>query len=358
MTQQRVMAIRNKMLSLKIDALLISNYYNILYLSGFKTLVDNEREAWLLITKKGEYIFTDNRYASSAHNIRYISSEKRLTKHIQEIVDEEEIKTIGFEAEDLKFLEYEAFKKNIDSAELIPTEKLTMKLREVKEGYEISKIKNACRISDLCLEEIIKTVAIGKTEREIAFNIEFWLKKRGYDLAFYPIIAVDENSAIPHYDTRGGNNRKIRAGSIILIDFGAKHEDYLSDMTRMVFVGRPENQIAGSYEKLLQVQKKSISRINSESILKNVDLYCRKTLDEDGLPNFSHSTGHGVGLEIHEMPKVSPLTDDRKKEGQVITIEPGVYLPGKWGMRIEDTVLVGKLGAEVLTKSSKKLLII
>lgn len=358
MSQPRISAIRGKMSLLKIDALLISNYYNVLYLSGFKTLVDNEREAWLLITKKGEYIFTDNRYSSSVHNIKFISPEKRLTEHIQDIVEEEKIETVGFEADDLKYFEYEAFKKAFKSVKLVPTERITKKLREIKEENEIKKIRAACRISDLCLKEVVKTIAIGKTEKEIAFNIEFWIKKKGYDLAFYPIVAVDENSAIPHYDTRGGGNRMIKTGSVVLIDFGVKYEDYLSDITRMVFVGKPKKQVSESYQKLLSAQENSITFLKSEAKLKNVDSYCRHRLKENGLPNYSHSTGHGVGLEIHEMPKISPVSDEEKIVNQIITIEPGIYLPDRWGMRIEDTVLVGKEGVEVLTKFSKKLLVI
>ncbi len=358
MLQQRVGFLRKTLKENNIDALLVSNFYNILYLSGFQTLVDNEREAWLLVTQKNEYLFTDERYSSQSHNIRYIKPEKRLVTHLQEVVDEEQIKTIGFEAEDLKFNEYSSFKKNLKNVEMVPLQNLIIKQREVKDDREIDKVRSACQIADLCLNEIVKTISIGQSEKEIAFRIEFWLKKKGYGLAFDPIVAVDANSAVPHYDTKTGGDKKINNGSIVLIDFGAKHKDYLSDMTRMVFAGRPGGEIVNAYNNLLSAQKKTVERLKIGVSLKDVDAFCRAEMDSLGLSNYSHSTGHGVGLEIHEFPKISFSSDDRAVKNQVITVEPGIYMSGRWGMRIEDTVVIDEGGARPLTLFDKKMLVI
>ncbi|MFZ6035411.1 MAG: M24 family metallopeptidase [Patescibacteria group bacterium] len=358
MLQQRVGFLKKKLKENDVDALLVSNFYNILYLSGFQTLVDNEREAWLLVTQKNEYLFTDERYSSQSHNIRYIKPEKRLVRHLQEVVDEEQIKTIGFESEDLKFSEYSAFNKAIKNAELVPLQNLIIKQREIKDDREIEKVRSACQIADQCLSEIVKTISIGQSEKEIAFRIEFWLKKKAYGLAFDPIVAVDANSAIPHYDTKTGDDKKINEGSIVLIDFGAKHESYLSDMTRMVFAGRPGGEMVNAYNNLLSAQKRTVEKLKIGVSLKDVDSFCRAEMDSLGLPNYSHSTGHGVGLEIHELPKISFSSDDKAIINQIITVEPGVYISGRWGMRIEDTVVIGTDGAKPLTLFDKKMLVI
>lgn len=333
------------------DAFLVSNFYNILYLSGFKTLVETEREAWFLVTADKEYLFTDSRY--KAEGVRLITPEKRLIKHLEEIIKEEKIKALGFEADDLRVSEYEAFQKELKESKLIPTEKLITRQREIKDDGEIKKIKEACRIIDECLRAIVKTIKIGVGEKEIAQNIEFWLKNKGYGVAFDPIVAIDENSAVPHYNTGSGNNTKIKDRSIILIDAGARFKDYNSDITRMICVGKPGKEIVDAYDKLLAAQSAAIERLGNEKYYKNIDALCRRGF------SYGHSTGHGVGLEVHEYPKVATLSQDKIVANQIMTIEPGIYIPNRWGMRIEDTVLINKEGRpEALTKFSNRLLII
>jgi len=362
MLQCRVDKLRKTLQEKNLDGFLVSNFYNILYLSGFKTLVDNEREAWMLVMTRNAYLFSDSRYLNdklqitnnnSIINNKYliiklITPEKGLIKHLKEITGKEKIQRLGFEGDDLKVNELQKLKEKLINIEFIPTEKLIIKQREIKDESEIEKIRKACKITDECLTEIVKTIKVGQTEKEIAFKIEFWLKEKGYDLAFYPIVAVDENSAVPHYDTKTGNNKKVKNNSIILIDFGTKYQDYLSDITRVVFVGKPNDEIINAYNKLLAVQTKTIEQCGNETICKNLDSFCRQQL------NYPHSTGHGVGLEIHEYPKISLTSTDVFSPNQIITIEPGVYFENKWGMRVEDTVLVKENGVEVLTKFDKQ----
>lgn len=335
-----------------LDGFLVSNFYNILYLTGFKTLTDDEREGWGLVTKDNIYLFTDSRYTINNQFLilKLITPKKGLIKHLQEIVSEEKIQRLGFEGEDLKVSELQRMKVFLTNVELISLEKLIIKVREIKDE-----------------EEIVKTIKQGTTEKEIAFKIEFWLKEKDYDLSFYPIIAIDKNSAVPHYDTRNGNNEKVKKNSIILIDYGAKFKDCHSDTTRMVFVGKQSNEVVNVYNKLLEAQTKTIEQLKTDNNPVSVDQFCRSVLTSpqslvsNGLvPNpYPHSTGHGVGLQIHEFPKISFTSVDVLLPGQVVTVEPGVYFNEKWGMRIEDTVLI-KSGkeVEVLTKFSKKLLII
>lgn len=352
----------------KVNAFLISNFYNILYLTNFKTLAPEEREAWVLLTKKHVYLFTDGRYLIRSKikeqrekiEYRLISPEKSLIQHLQEIIKGERIRRLGFEAEDLKFSEYFALSKKLNAVKLVPLNKAVLELREIKNNGEIKKIKKACDLSTRCLKEIIKTIKVGQTEKEIAFRIKYWFKEKGYESAFYPIVATSENAAIPHYDTRSGN-AKIKNGSMLLIDFGAKFQDYCSDMTRVFFVGKPKDELTNVYNKLLQAQETTIRFISRNNPLqaKEIDKFCRKTLKRNSLPNFPHSTGHGVGLQVHESPSISQRSKDSRKENQVFTIEPGVYYPGKFGMRIEDTVLIDKhKQPTVLTKFPKRLQII
>lgn len=376
MHQQRVLDLKKTLNDKNIDAFLVSNFFNILYLSGFKTLTENEREVWMLITNKNAYLFSDARYISEnpksearnskqIQNFKYklITPEKGLLKHLEEIFREEGIRACGIESEDIKINEFQQLSKILEATKLLPTEKLIIKQREIKTEEEINKIKGACEMSDRCLTEILKNIRIGQTEKEIAFKIEFWLKEKGYDLAFYPIVAIDENSAVIHYDTRNGNNKKVGENSIILIDFGAKYQDYLSDITRMIFFGKPTDEIVKTYNQLLSAQQKTVKQCNKETMVKNIDHYCRQQLTSHlslvtNYHSYPHSTGHGVGLEIHEYPKISPVSDEKLHVNQVITIEPGIYFEEKWGMRIEDTVLVKNNNAESLTKFPKKLLIL
>ncbi len=350
----------------KIDAFLVSGFYNILYLTNFKTLAPQEREAWVLIAENKTYLFSDGRYLDKLKvkseklkvEYRLITPEKGLAHHLQEIIRQERIRRLGFEAEDLKFNEYGSLSKKLNGIKLVPLNKKISQLREIKKRDEIQKIKKACEISTRCLKEIIKTVKIGQTEKEIAFRIEYWIKGKGYEAAFDQIVAVDQNTATPHYDTKSGD-AKIKKNSILLIDFGSKFQDYCSDMTRIFFVGRPTNELENIYNKLLDVQKKTTKQISQVLQLKAMDRFCRRELQKNGLPNFPHSTGHGLGLEVHEFPSISSKSKDKVVENQVFTIEPGAYYPGKFGMRIEDTILVGKDNQPIiLTKFPKEAIII
>jgi len=376
MMLNRIGQLRRKLREKQLDAFLISNFYNILYLSGFKTLTEHEREAFLLVTKNSIYLFTDGRYLSKLkvkneklkvanQKLRLLTAEKGFVLQLQEVISEEKLARIGFEGDDLRVNELKRLKEKVSSAEFINTENLIIKLREIKNDVEINKIKKACAIGDQCLKEIIPLIKVGMTEKEIAFRIEYWLKNKNFNLAFPALVAVDANSSIPHYDTQSNGLGRIKRGSIITIDFGVNYQNYLSDMTRMVFFGKPTAEKLNIYNHLLNIQQSAMKsffakasedkQYNNVSNLKDIDLYCRSQIMESGLPDYSHSTGHGVGLEIHEYPKVSKNSSDILRANQIFTIEPGVYYAGKWGMRIEDTVTINnRLEAEVLTNFDKK----
>lgn len=340
---QRIKKIQDYLHIQNLEAFFITNFFNILYFSGFRTLVPHEREAFLLVTKKNLYIFSDGRYADifkpqDGVSFKLLSSEKGLLKHLQEIISEERITKLGFEREDLKWSEYNMFQKSL-GIELVPQDRVGGKIRAVKEKDEIQKIQKACEIGDNCLSDISKLLHIGMTEKEVAWKIESWIREKGLGIAFDPIVAVDVNSAIPHYDTKNGAGI-IKNNSIVLIDMGVQYEEYNSDITRMFFMGRQSDEVITVYEVLRNTQEKTVQQISQIQKPIHLDTYCRKLITDNRQSNYSHSTGHGVGLEVHEYPKISSMSDDDLKPGNVFTIEPGIYYSGKWGMRIEDTIVI------------------
>lgn len=354
-----------KLKELKLDALLISNFYNISYLSDFKTLSPDEREAFLLLTFNSIYLFTDARYIENIDHLKVngcqlklLTPKEGLIYHLKKIIIKEKLKALGFESEDLKYQEFNILQKNLNEIDFIPTTKVILKIREIKDNIELDKIKRACEIGDSCLSDISRAIKKGMSEKEIAFKLEFWLKEKGYDLAFDSIVAFDKNSAIPHYNTKTGNGR-VKEGSVILIDYGVKYEEYLSDITRIFVYGKPNDQVINIYNILLDAQNRTINSIAKLKYLSKIDDFCRQMIVDNHLPSYSHSTGHGVGLEIHEYPKVSFNSEDKLIKNQAFTIEPGVYLSGKFGMRVEDTVFIDNdLKPNVITKFNKTLQII
>lgn len=340
-----------------IDALLISNHYNILYLTGFHGLSPEEREAWVLATRNNVYLFTDARYSHFHSNnitVIEITPEKPLREHLKEIAIKEYISSSGCESDDLRMNEYEILQKFLPSLKGFPH--IFREQRTIKSIEEISLIKRACEYTDQCFKDIVKEIRSGLTEREIAFKIETWIRSHHFDTAFYPIVAVNEHAAIPHFNTKTDGNKKVEKHSHILIDFGIRYKNYCSDMTRMICVGEPSNEYVNVYKALFAVQEKAIQLLLPHASYADIDTQTRKTIQEKGYPLIPHSLGHGVGLEIHEYPKISHSGTDYVKNGHVITIEPGIYLPGKFGIRIEDTVAIENGEAIVLTKTPKALL--
>ena len=343
------------------DAFLVSNFYNILYTTGFETLSPMEREVFALITKERLYVITDARYekGNRANTIEFFFTKKGKTMwgSLAELCQIHKIKSLGYEGDNLTWNEVQSLQKI--GRRLISFSQTFSHLRSIKREEELFAIKQACHVGDLVLKDIIPYIHPGQTEKEIAWYIEKSIRE-GYssELAFDPIIAVDAHAAIPHYHTKKGEG-VIKDGSLLLIDFGVKAHNYCSDNTRMVGIGNVSDEIKKTYAALLAVQKKTIKYANEAISLKDIDQYCRSELQKHTLPNYNHSTGHGVGLEVHESPRISAASIDEKKLGHVFTLEPGIYYPGKWGMRIEDTVTVldqGKI--EVLTRFPKELILL
>jgi len=346
---------------------LISNHFNIFYLTGFIGLAPTEREGFLFITDKSIYFFTDNRYLSKDLNnklknigaiLKLIEPGNSLLDHLKNIIKIENILEVEFESSDLTYAEYERIVTTLGSISFKSSQIHIQSIRAIKTTEEVELIREACLQSDKCLREISPLIRVGMTERELAFKMEMWIKEKGFALSFDPIVACDENSAIAHYDTRSGNG-VFKKESVILIDFGISYKHYLSDITRMYSIGKPSDEYIYAYETLLRAQLETLNSLKMERDPKVVDKIPRAVLEHSGLPNFAHSTGHGVGLEIHEFPKLSIYAPDILQTGHIVTVEPGVYISGKFGIRIEDTVHISSSSEiDILTQTSKEMAIL
>lgn len=226
-----------------------------------------------------------------------------------------------------------------------------MKNRLAKDA--IPSIKKACKLTDAAFKFILKKIKPGISEKEIAFEINDFIKKHGADIAFPSIVAFDKNSVEIHHKP---TDQRLKTKDIILMDFGAKVENYCSDMTRTIFLGKATSEQKKIYQTVLEAQKRAMKQLNNGIKASSVDKIARDYIVSQGYPTIPHSLGHGVGLEVHESPRLSPTSNDILKPGMVFSIEPGIYLPNKFGVRIEDLVALEQDGIKILTHSTKALI--
>lgn len=360
--QKRLKKIQNKLKQKQIDALLVSNYYNLFYLSGFSGLSKEEKEAWIFISQDEGYFFTDGRYRlSRSENFPFktkiINSVREVFVSIEVYLQKYRLKTLAIEADDLKLSEYFFIKDIFKNIQLVPITGFIKEERMKKDNDEIEMIKKACLVTDDCLFFLEKNIKKGQKEKEIVWMIERWVRERGYRLAFPPIVAIDQDSSIPHYDSQKNGQETVKNNSLILVDMGTVVGGYCSDITRIFFFGHPNQRQIIIYQNLLKVQEKTINFIKNNQSSSEVDRFCRENLKN--YPFYPHSTGHGIGLEVHEFPKITANASDLLLKKMVFTIEPGIYLPDEWGIRIEDTVFINEEGkGEVLTHFPKEIRVI
>ena len=341
----------------KLDAVLISSHSNIVYLTNYSGFSKEEREAYLLVTKNKQYILTDGRYAQAVEHLITnfelieISSKLSFENKLKDLAKKNKIKKLGFEPHDMTVLEHKKLSRLFNDLNHLTLNSL----RSIKTPEEILFIEKACKLGDKTFSYILKKIKEGISEKELAFEIEFFIKKHGADISFPPIVAFGKNSAIPHHVP---TNNQLTNNQIILLDFGVKLDNYCSDMTRTVFFGSANAEFKRMYETVLAAQQKSIEKINilmsqSPNIpASQIDRAARDYIISKGYKTIPHSVGHGIGLEVHESPRLSPKSRDILKEGMVFSIEPGIYIPEIGGVRIEDVVVLEKSGPRLLTKST------
>lgn len=350
----KIKCLREKMKLLEIDGMIISNPINIEYITGVYA------EGTLIINDKDNIFITDARYIEDVNSTITISDEINVRDQAN-IPENEYISffancpRVGIEENYISYSKYQNLVRIYRLKEAVETNNLIEKMRTIKDDNEIAKIRRACEITDNCFTHLLEYIKVGMTERQIAFEIEKYFIENGANgLAFDTIVASGENSSKPHVVP---TNRKIQSGDNITIDFGAKYKGYCSDMTRTIFVGSVSDEVRNLYNFILEWQLRATNKIkdgvDGKSVARGVQI-------EYNARNFEliHALGHGVGLEVHELPYLSYRSSQILKENMVVTNEPGIYIPEKIGIRIEDTILVNKLESEVLTKSSKELIVI
>jgi len=335
-----------------IDGLFINSTANISYLTKYPS-----RDSYLLISKKKCVYFTDSRYtleASKKLNKQFeicrIGSKAIAT--IAALSKKMGLKRIGVEEKYLNIAGFNAYKKELPKgSKLFPVKDIIEQYRQIKEKEELDNIRKATKITLKALAFIKNFIKEGKKELEIAAEIEHFIRYEGASKASFDIIvASGPNSSFPHHLTSG---RKIRRNEPVLIDMGVDLNGYKSDLTRVFFLGKMLPLQREVYETVETAQKMALLAIKSGIQVKEVDAAARQYITKKGFgENFSHNTGHGIGLEVHEAPNISSNNETLLREGMAFTVEPGIYLPGKFGIRLEDTIIINNRKVEVISSGS------
>jgi Xaa-Pro aminopeptidase len=337
------------------QGLIISHPANITWATGFVS-----SNAMLYIDSSGMTIITDSRYSEAAEKIPDIKVElahESFGSILQKIIKQGA--RVGYQPEYLNSLETEGLKKTLTGVELVPTSGILKEQIAHKNPEEIKYMEQAQRITKIVFQEIIGLLKVGITEKEIAAEIIYRQMKYGADSIspeFWPIVAFGANSALPHSQP---SDTKLKYGDVVLLDYGCVVGGYCSDMTRTVAYGSASVKFREIYNIILKAQEAGLTAAKASITGKELDKVVRDVIVNAGYgKQFGHSAGHGVGIEIHEWPTVSPNSDYEIPVNSVVTIEPGIYLPGEFGVRIEDMVLIKPDGARNLTNAPKELKIV
>lgn len=359
MFEHRLKKVQTKLKKENISALLITTPKNISYLTGGVSFSDSEREKYLLVTINKAFVFTDKRHSGEIKEnflkLVEITHEKNFIQSLEEILKKERIKFLVFEKNNLKYSEFEVLDKKLGkNTKLASKLNIVENLRLIKDEGEIRSLKKACKLTDKTFSYILNEIKQEVSEKELAFEMEIFIRKNGGQVAFPTIVAFGKNSAVPHHAT---DDTKLKKNSLILLDFGVDIEGYKSDMTRTVFFGKVDKRTREIYKIVFSSQEKAILCLRNKAKTTNepaeiVDLEFKKSNFEPLI----HGLGHGIGLDIHESPSVSKFSKTEIKPGMIFTIEPGIYINGFGGVRIEDDILIKKPGIEVLTRSRKDLI--
>ena len=343
----------------KLDVLLVTHLPNIRYLAGF-----TGSAGVLAVSEQDSVFFTDGRYTEQAQaEIRGAKIVIRKGKSAMAATADwlrarRSLRRIGIEAAHLTVSESDGLAGSLGKAhKFINAPPLVEQMRMVKSAEEVHRIREACELGSKLYDRLLKVVRPGGTEAQIAGQIELAAREMGAEqMAFPTIIASGTRSALPHGRASG---EALPLRGFVVCDFGVILAGYCSDMTRTLHVGRPSAEARRDYKAVLDAQQAALDAVRPGTTVGEVDSSARKLLNKIGLGKyFTHSTGHGLGLEIHEAPRVAASQKELLRPGMVITIEPGVYLPGRWGVRIEDTVVVTETGREILTKSPKEFVVV
>ncbi len=347
----RLEKLRRKIASEGLDAILISQGENRRYLSGF-----TGSAGFLLISEKSAILATDFRYIEQAKNqapdFDIARIEGEMQKWFPELISSIEAKRIGFEANGLSFATHHQLMTAAGEKELVPTEGFVESLRALKDDGELESIIRAVEISDAAFNEVASTIRPGMTEKEVAWELEKSMREKGSEsMPFEIIVASGPNAALAHHKP---TERAILQSEPVVIDMGARFEGYASDLTRTICLGNQDEVFGKIYHLVLRAQLAAIAAIEAGMSGEEADSLARTVIEQGGYgDNFGHGLGHGVGLAPHEQPRLGKGSKDILTEGMVFTIEPGIYISGWGGVRIEDTAVLENGKTRVLSKAKK-----
>ncbi|MBB3109162.1 Xaa-Pro aminopeptidase [Paenibacillus phyllosphaerae] len=353
MTNNRLSGVRNRMSELGLDGLLVTSAVNRRYVSGF-----TGSAGVLLITATQSFLVTDFRYRTQAPeqapSFTVVEHGVKLMETIAELTGTHHVKRLGFEQDHVVFSEYVAWKQDLASVELVPVSGMIEKLRMFKDESELAIMREAAALADDTYRHMLNIIKPGIRELDLALEMETFMRKGGAaGPSFETIVASGERSALPH---GVASERIVGNNEFVKLDFGAYYNGYCSDLTRTVVVGSPTEKHREIYAIVLEAQLTALAGIKPGMTGREADALARDVITRYGYGDmFGHGTGHGLGMEIHEAPRLSKMSDTVLEPGMTVTVEPGIYLPGFGGVRIEDDIVITETGNTLLTGSSKEL---
>ena len=341
----------------EVDALLLTSVYNRLYAAQYRVA-----EGVAVVTREGAYYFTDSRYIEAAEKnlkgftVRMTHPGSSEIERINEVIGEHTIKKLGFEENDMTYGDYLRYNEALHAV-LVPMQAKIDAFRATKEPWEIELMRKAQAITDQTFSELCKIIQAGMTEKELEAELLYRLYKHGAEgPSFDPIVVSGPNTSLPHGVP---GERKLEFGDFITMDFGCIYGGYCSDMTRTVALGFVSEEMDKVYKTVLKAQLAGIAVTKAGVAGRDIDGAARKVIADAGYGDyFGHGYGHSLGILIHEAPNANTRNDQPMPAGAVVSAEPGIYLPGKFGVRIEDVTVITETGCEVLTKSPKNLIIL
>jgi len=351
MTKPRRDRVRDRLPELGADAMLVTKLVNVRYLTGFSG------SAGVVVVGAEDVFFTDSRYeeqsAREVPDCRRVIPPSGAEKVLASEITGAGVTKLAIEASHVTLATAKAWRENMPSVELVETTGVVEELRKVKDAAEVDALRRAAAIGDKGLADVLGRMREGMTEVELAAELEDAMRRAGSDgLSFPTIIAFGEQAAEPHHSP---GERRLRRGDLVKLDFGATVAGYHSDMTRTVAFGSLDPELAKIYEIVRSSQQAGVDAVAAGRNAGDVDDASRSVVEAAG-HSFGHGTGHGCGLEVHEAPTVRRGSEDVLAPGMAITVEPGIYLPGQGGVRIEDLVVVTDDGCDILTRSPKELI--
>ncbi|WP_068775273.1 Xaa-Pro peptidase family protein [Paenibacillus sp. FJAT-26967] len=356
MQERRLEKLRQTMQQKGLPAVLITSSINRRYLTGF-----TGSAGVVVVTKESAVLLTDFRYMvqapQEAAGYEVTDHKGKIGQTVLGILNKQGIKAIGFEENDLTYAGYSSYTDDLQGVEFIPTGGIVEKLRVIKDDTELAIMQEAADLADRTFSYILTRIRAGVSEKQIALDIEMFIRENGgTSSSFDTIVASGERSALPH---GVASDRILQQDEFVKLDFGALYKGYCSDITRTVVLGKPSEKHKEIYGIVLEAQLNCVDNLRAGMTGSEGDALCRDIIAQHGYAdNFGHSTGHGLGMEVHENPRLAKGYPVILEPGMVVTVEPGIYIPGFGGVRIEDDVIIEPEGIRLLTHSSKEFITI